>query len=462
MDTIVCSGIEREITKALADFVYTLGPADLNDKVIDSAKMLTLDGFGNEIGAFGQTAPGLLYQTLEVKRLSGPSTVVGYGTKTSAIFAACMNAMLAHTRDVDAAHRDALTKTGAAVTPAVFAVGEACGATGEELLLATVVGYELMIRMGLAFNPSHRKRGFHSTSTLGAFGTAAAAGRLLGLTPGQMANAFGIAGTQAAGLTAFIDTPSMIKPFNVAKGVLNGVLAASLAKNGFTGPDDILESEEGFIHAYTDHVDTKRLFDRLGRHFHMTETGFKPHAACRYVHTLIDGALQLKKQHRIDPEQIERVDAGLSGLAYRQCNIETPQTVASAQGSAQFSIAASLTAGGETLSVEDFTTAFADPVAWAVNKKVTLRVLDDVDYMSRFSALRIRLKEGRSCEVKVELPKGEPENPMTKDEIREKYRKQAEPVVGKRNADSIYENLMNLEQLKDPAAVMKMTVAEER
>lgn len=460
MDTNYSLGTNTEITKAMADFVCGLRLEHLDDKTVEYAKMLTLDGFGNEIGAYGEAGPQLLYEVLQVEQLAGPSTVVGYGRRTSAIYAACMNGMLAHARDVDAAHRDALTKTGAVATPAVFAAAEAVSASGEDVLLATVAGYELMIRMGLALNPSHRKRGFHSTSTTGVFGAAAAAGRLFGLNAEEMRSAFGIAGTQSAGLTAFIGTTSMIKPFNVAKSALNGVLAASLAKRGFKGPQNILEAPEGFVRGYADEIKPQYLFDRLGKYFHMTETGFKPHAACRYVHTLIDGALQLRQDKTFRLDDIARIEAGVSELAYRQCDIANPETLASAQGSAQFAVAAALVAGGETISVEDFKRAHENPKSAQLNKKVTLRVLGDVDYMSRRSELKIFMTDGRLYEMSVDLPKGEPENPMSKEQIIEKYSKQAEPIVGKQRAGALCDSILTLEQLKEVKSLMRMTAAE--
>lgn len=459
MDTNYTRIEYKDITAILANFVCNLKLRDLDESTINYAKMLTLDGFGNEIGAYNEPGPRLLYEVLQVDQLAGPCTVVGYGAKTSPMYAACMNGMLAHARDVDAAHRDALTKTGAVATPAVFAAAEAVNASGEAVLLATVAGYELMIRMGLALNPSHRKRGFHSTSTTGVFGAAAAAGKLFGFNAQRMSSAFGIAGTQAAGLTAFIGTTSMIKPFNVAKSAFNGVLSACLARRDFGGPANILESPEGFMRGYADELKPELLFDKLGKYFHLTETGFKPHAACRYVHTLIDGALLLRSENTFNLDQIEHIEARVSELAYRQCDIAEPRTLASAQGSAQFSIAAALVAGGETVSVEDFKEAYENVISHALNKKITLKVLPDIDYMSRRSELEIVLKDGRKLQTRVDLPKGEPENPMSKDQIIEKYMKQAEPVVGAERAASICDRLLKLEELKEVRALMDLTVA---
>lgn len=439
-----------EVTNPLAGFAANLKYADLPAAVVAKTKQLITDCLGNQIGAVYEESGKILHQTLGVDQVPGCSTVVGFGTRTSALLAACMNAMLAHSLDMDDAHRDALTKTGSAITPAVLAVAEAIGSSGEEVITASVAGYEVMIRLGLAVNPGHRKRGFHSSASLGCFGSAAAAGRLLGLTSSEMAGAFGVAATQASGLVAFINNPSMIKPFNVAKGVYNGVLAALLVKNGFIGPENIFESQEGFINAYTDEANINRLTDRLGSHFHIMESGFKPHAACRYAHGPIDASVELIKKYRFEPEYIEGLDVYLSELAGRQSHFYEPRSVASAQGSTPFSIAVGIVTRSQFLTVQDFKDAFAMDKTWRLHRKVHVHVDPGMDYMGRGCRLVLSLTDGTQYQVEVNLPKGEPENPMSPQDIAKKFFRQVEPVLGAGTAQEIHRTLANLEAISGP------------
>lgn len=194
-----------QVTRAIAEFACNVTFERLRPTVVTKTKQLMLDCLGNQIGAYGEESAQMLYDVLAVALVRGECTVVGYGSKTAPLLAGCMNGMLAHLLDMDDAHRDSLTKTGSAITPAAMAIAEARGCDGKSVIEAVIAGYEVMIRLGLAVNPGHRRRGFHSTATLGAFGAAVAAGRLLGLNADRMVDALGIAGTQAAGLAAFIN-----------------------------------------------------------------------------------------------------------------------------------------------------------------------------------------------------------------------------------------------------------------
>lgn len=444
------------LTRELATYAAGVKFGALPGPVVEKCKVLILDCLGNQIGAYSEKAPALVYETMG-RAESGPSTVVGWGTKSAPAAAALVNGTLAHTLDMDDAHRDSLTKTGSAITPAAMAVAEAVGASGAAVIEAAVAGYEVMIRLGLAVNPSHRQRGFHSTATLGAFGAAVTAGRLLNLDREQMASAFGIAGTQSAGLTAFINNPSMTKPLNVGRAVQSGVFSALLAAKGFIGPVDILESPEGFLRAYTDGYDASRLTFGLGEHYHVLESGFKPHAACRYAHGPIDAALELMAAHRFDAEDIESMDVHVSELAFRQAHFYEPKNVSSAQGSAPFSIASGISQRARSLTFRHIQAAFEDARTWDLHRRVKMHVDDRMDYMGRGCRLVVKTRNGAAHEAVVDLPRGEPENPMAPDEVQEKFRSQAAPVVGKAKADALAAAVAKLEACPGIASAMQHT-----
>ena len=274
-----------------------------------------------------------------------------------------------------------------------------------------------------------------------------------------MAEALGIAGTQTAGLTAFINNESMTKPFNVAKGVHNGILAALLAEKGFRGPPAVIESPEGFFQAYTDRADITAIASGIGMRFRLLESGFKPHAACRYAHGPIDAAVALMRQRGFDALDIECMDVHLSALANRQSNFYEPKSIASAQGSTPFAIAASLVLRADALTVAGIKRAFEDEPVWALHRRVRLLTDERMDYMGRGCKIEVRLRDGRHLEQSVDLPRGEPENPMSEAEIAAKFVRQASEVLGERAAAAIRDQVNRLESLRTVASLMALTIA---
>ena len=444
------------LTARLARYASGLRADDIAPEVAAKTRQLVLDCIGNQLGACAEPQAQLLYDALDVAATSGPSTVVGRAARTSPTLAGCVNAMLAHLLDMDDAHRDALTKTGSAITPAVMAMAEACEATGADMLCAAVAGYEVMIRLGLAVNPGHRTRGFHSTATLGAFGAAVAAGCILRLDEHAMVDALGIAATQSAGLTAFINNASMTKPLNVAKAVHSGILAARLARSGFRGPPDVLENREGYFRAYTDEYDGQVVTAGLGERYRLLESGFKPHAACRYAHAPIDAAVALMREHAFAASEIEALDVHLSELASRQSDFYEPRTVASAQGSTPFVIAASLAAGTTSLTVDDVKHAVGDEAVYALHRRIRLHVDPAMPYMGRGAHVAVRLRDGRDLALAVDLPRGEPEHPMSDEEVERKFMRQAEAAVGEAQARAIRDGIEELEKLRSARVVMRL------
>jgi 2-methylcitrate dehydratase PrpD len=305
-------------------------------------------------------------------------------------------------------------------------------------------------------NPGHRSRGFHSTATLGVFGAAVAAGCLLRLDESAMVDALGIAATQSAGLTAFINNVSMTKPFNVAKAVHGGILAARLARSGFRGPPDALEGAEGHFRAYTDRCDPSVATEGLGARYRLLESGFKPHAACRYAHAPIDAAVALAREHLFTAAEVVSVDVHLSELASRQSNFREPRSVASAQGSTPFVIAASLVAGTLALTVDDVKRAMAGEAAYSLHRRIRLQVDPGMPYMGRGARVVIRLRDGREFSRSVELPRGEPEHPMSDAEIEDKFMRQAQPVAGAAQARAIREHVAGLEELASASLLMRL------
>src|SRR5690349_24893194 len=243
-------------TETLAGYVAELTFEDIPPEVLERAKVLTLDFLGSAIRARrdAESTPSLL-KMLEALALDGKgdSTVFGDNKTWTPAVAALLNGALGHSLDFDDTHADSSLHPSAPVVPAAFAVGEMVGASGRDVLTAIVAGYEVCCRLGNALDPtSHYARGFHPTATAGTYGAAAAAGKLFGLSEKQLVAAFRVSGSQAAGSLRFLVTGGSNKRYQVGAAAMNGVIAATLARNEFIGATESVEGKHGLLVGYSD------------------------------------------------------------------------------------------------------------------------------------------------------------------------------------------------------------------
>ena len=242
-----------------------------------------------------------------------------------------VNAAASHFAEQDDVHNGSVFHPGAVVFPPALAVAQSLGSSGRDLLTAAVVGYEVGIRVGEFLGRSHYKV-FHTTGTAGTVAAAAATGRLLGLSPDVMQHAFGSAGTQAAGLWEFLRDAADSKQLHTAKAAADGLLAAYLAQDGFTGARRILEGAQGMAAGMSTDADPARLTDRLGERWALTETSFKWHAACRHTHPAADALLKIVVDHDCAATDIaQRHGARASGRHRRAGTGDGPDDRASGQ-----------------------------------------------------------------------------------------------------------------------------------
>jgi 2-methylcitrate dehydratase PrpD len=331
-----------------------------------------------------------------------------------------------------------LTKTGSVIIPASLAMGEATAADGKKFIAAIVAGYETMIRIGLAVNPGHRTRGYHSTGTVGVFGAAASAGKLLGFNGDKLAHAFGVAGTQASGLMAFLNYPSMIKQLNVGKAVYNGILSAQLVREGFTGPINILEGSEGFGRAFTDDLNLDELTRGLGRDYRILEVGYKPHAACRWAHGAIDAVAEIAQRTGVKPADVDHIDIYAASLAVRQTSERQPKSLMDARGfSTPFGVAAAFMLGRTRVSVHDLKTAWSNPAVMEMSERTFMHEDPQFGTASQGCRVEVVRRSGERLSATVTVPKGEPSNPITPSELQDKWHMLVDPVIGERRAREI-------------------------
>jgi 2-methylcitrate dehydratase PrpD len=302
-------------TATLAAYVADVEFQDIPHAVRERAKILTLDFLGSAIRARreAESTPALL-KMLQALALDGEgkATVFGDSKRWTPAVAALLNGALGHSLDFDDTHADSSLHPSAPVVPAAFAVGELVGASGRDVLTAIVAGYEVCCRLGNALDPtSHYARGFHPTATAGTFGAAAAAAKLFGLSTQQIISAFGVSGSQAAGSLQFLVNGAWNKRYQVGAAAMNGVIAATLARNGFIGATDSIEGVHGLLVGYSDNAHPDKAVAGLGEVHETMKVGVKPYPSCRYTHAALDALIAMRREHNLTPDQIRRVEIGL-------------------------------------------------------------------------------------------------------------------------------------------------------
>ena len=302
-------------TATLAAYVADLKFDDIPPEVLERAKILTLDFLGSAVRARrdAESTPSLL-RMLEALALDGKgeATVFGDAKTWTPAVAALLNGALGHSLDFDDTHADSSLHPSAPVVPAAFAVGELVGASGRDVLTAIVAGYEVCCRLGNALDPtSHYKRGFHPTATAGTYGAAAAAAKLFGLSKEQIIAAFGVSGSQAAGSLQFLVNGAWNKRYQVGAAAMNGVIAATLARNDFVGATESVEGKHGLLVGYSDDAHPDKAVAGLGKIYETMKIGVKPYPSCRYTHAALDALIAMRREHNLTPDQIKRVEIGL-------------------------------------------------------------------------------------------------------------------------------------------------------
>jgi 2-methylcitrate dehydratase PrpD len=326
---------------------------------------------------------------------------------------------LSHILEMDDLHRDSVTHPGCVVIPAAWAIAEELDLGGCDFLDAVVTGYEACCRVGMSVGKEHY-RVWHNTSTCGPFGSAMAAADLLDLTEDETVWALGNAGTQSSGLWQFLETGAMSKHLHTARGAESGVLAARLAAQGFTGPEEILEGAKGFYAGLCADPDPSAVTADAGRPWELTRTSIKPWPCCRHTHPAIDAAIALHGE--LGGAAFERVDVGAYRAALDVCDRPLPEDPYSAKFSLQHCVAAALT-DGEVVQSSFDAAARQRLAAERARVSVALSAAIDAAYPKSWGAsVVVTTADGRRLEATRRDAKGDPENPVTAAELAVKGR----------------------------------------
>jgi 2-methylcitrate dehydratase PrpD len=424
------------LTTQLAAFVTQTRFDDLPGDAVTMARRSLLDWLGSAIRGGSVEAARIARGVAERNMAGSDATVLATGQRLSALGAAFANGAASHVIELDDLHQGSTFHPAAPIIPAALAIAEREGSSGAELLRAIVLGYDVAIRIAEAVNPSHY-RYWHPTGTCGVFGSATAVGVLLGLDEAQLMQALGSAGTQASGLWQFLADGAMSKALHTAHAAHDGIIAAELARDGFTGASAILEGPRGFFAATSETADESRITDRLGSHFKIVENGFKRHACCGHTHTAIDAALELRPA--LDGREIAQVEIDTYRVALDITDRVDPHTPYEAKFSIQYAVATGLLEGRAGL--EDFTDEhIADREIQQLLGRTDAREnpLFTANYPAAWaSTVRVTLDDGSRREATVHHPKGMPANPMNNGEIEQKFHDLVDGVVGADAAGAI-------------------------
>lgn len=406
----------------LAAFAANLRFEDIPAPVLRRAEDLLLDCLASILaGASARPVLAIDRYAAAMGPADGPSEILINRRRTSPVFAAMVNAAAAHVVEQDDVHNGSVFHPAAVVFPPVLAVAQALGRSGRDLLVAAVAGYEVGIRVGEFLGRSHYKI-FHTTGTAGTLAAAAATGRLLGLSPAAMLDAFGSAGTQAAGLWEFLRDAADSKQLHTARAAANGIAAAYLAQEGFTGARHILEGPQGMAAGMSSDADPARLTDRLGTRWALAETSFKFHASCRHTHPAADALQQVLREHKLAEGDIERVVAHVHQGALDVLGpVVDPRTVH--QSKFSMGTVLGLIARQGRAGLPEFDAALDDPAVADFRGRVTMELDPEVDgaYPQRWiGKVTVHTRDGRVLHGRVDEPKGDPGNTLSRDEIEAK------------------------------------------
>ena len=441
-------------TTSLAEYLAGVEASELPDWTLHAAQRTLINLLAASLAAVDTTPVRTLLDWARAEGARARATVIGAGLRTSPGNAALLNGFMAHVQDFDDVHFPTMLHPSAPVWPAVLALGEECGASGRDVLAAFVLGAETACRVAMSVQPWHYDAGWHHVGTAGAFGAAAGAGWLMRLSTPQMCHALGTAGTQAGGVREVVGTYS--KSMHPARAASNGLQAATLAKNGFTSADDILDGRRGFwaVLSPAGHNEAA-LLDDLGSHWELATIGLKPYPNGVVCHPLQDAAIKLRGEHDFTPEAMNAVDVRVHPLVLEMMNCPQPRSGYEGKFSFQHCTAAALVDGG--FDATHFTDArVADPIIARVRAKVRATVDDTLGEDEAHMA--IELADGRTLEAHIEHATGSPENPMSDPGLETKFRTIAAPVLGDERAEGLLRAAWALDGAPDLSDLNKLMV----
>jgi len=442
-----------ELTSDLVADLRAIATGDLPDDVTTIAKLCMLDWLGVTIAGAHEPLVQMLLEEMPVGA-SGACTLIGRPQRTAPLHAALINGAAGDALDFSDCIRAMNGHGTATVLPAALALAEATGKSGADLLRAFVVGVEAACRVGAMVGEGILLTPFHPTAVLGPFGSAAAAAQLLQLDEAQWSAALAIAGTTAAGLAASVGT--MSKPLHAGTAAANGVLAAGLARRGFTGATAVLEHPHGFLAAHSAKIDASALAAARGRFF-IRETLVKQHAACQLTHGSIENMLRLRQSAAFAADSIKQIRLAIAQSSLRVCDIVAPRTGLEAKFSIR-TLAAMAMLGLATDRLETYTDALAQSLEIArLRARVTVEGRPDLPV--EISVAEIELSDGRALRAQTDERELDVALEHRRDRVGAKFANLADARIGRDRAADLRDLVLNLDRLNSIAPVLSAIAA---
>lgn len=442
----------NSLTSTVAAWIHKQSARELPAEVEHHMRRMILDHLSGVIPASTGEVSNFVSNHVQRHYGKGPATAFGIENST-ALGAALLNGTSAHGIETDDGYTPGSFHPTCVVLPAVFALAEERNSSTTQILRAAAIGMEVGCRLAAAGHPATRRRGFHNTAIAGVFGAAAASAVLLELDEIQTLNALGIAGSHAGGLFEFLGSSAEVKRLHPGKAARDGIAAADLAFSGLTGPATVLEGEDGYFSAYAGTAGTdwhpETILNGLGEQWAVMRSYIKPYPCCRHLHGAIDGVLALSAEHSLNYRDITTVHIGTFSIAAGHTGTEI-STMMGAQLSLPYAVAVALQKNRLTLA--DFSEENRnDPEVHSLMSRITVEIDETADQNyplnGRPAAVTITVEDGTSYTTYIQHPYGEPDNPMTDQDLEQKARDLVEPIIGAEGADLLIKSAWTFQDL---------------
>ena len=447
------------VSETLSAFITSTEFAELSASQITAAKEAISDCLGCTVAGSATSTSAMIRRVAERASARGAATVIGGAQSLSAQAAALANGTAAHALDYDDILWTQYGHPSSTVWSAALAVGEVTGASGRDVILAYAIGVQINGKLGRLVNPLHYAHGWHATASIGVIGATASAAKLMRLTPQQTAMALGIAASEACGVRRNFGT--MTKPFHAGNAARSGVLAAELAREGFTSDLTAFEGEFGWAKTMNARSvpSAEGLRTQLTASWELDEPGivFKRYPACGATHCALDAMIAIKKENQLDFSEIEKVICDASPFAKTVLLYPRPKTALEAKFSMEFSLAVAAVEGQAGLCQYDDKWV-KDPRVLALLERIVFQSRADLEPDISADAVPAEITvhaRGKVFSRKVLVPSGDPRNPMTIDERREKFMGCLSGIYSVEDARLMFDNFECLEEFASLDGLMQ-------
>ena len=347
---------------------------------------------------------------------SGSAEIIGYSERVDGKTAALINGFNAHALELDDGQRFAMIHLGASIISAIKAASDEQVVKEEDFLRGIIMGYEAACRLAISMQPSHKNKGYHTAGTCGTIGSAIGVAFALNLNKVQMKRVITCAAGSSAGMLEIQEQSSEVKPYNLGRAAMDGLMAAYMGLTDFEMPDDMLGGERGFYRIFSDNCNVDKLTEHT-KYFEIERIYVKPYVSCRHSHSAVEAAIKLHEE--LDISSIEKVEVRTYKLGVKGHDHADIQCIAAAKLSTPYAVAAGLLYGRADLTVFEP----LDEGICRLAKRVS--VIEDEDLTKecpnkRIAIVEVKLRNGETKTCRVDYAKGEPENPMTKEELEQK------------------------------------------